>query len=72
MPSMWTFAADASGASGDTLSSASTPLTNWGSGCTPGQLLVIRIARDGDAATVDASAVNSTVLAIELAYGVTQ
>ena len=66
------FPADATAVSGDTFTSASTPLTNWGSGCTPGQLLVIRIARDGDAATVDVSAVNSTVLAIEIAYGSTQ
>ena len=64
--------ADAGAVAGDVQLSSSTPLTNWGSGCTPGQLMVIRIARDGDAATVDASSVASTVLAVELAYGVTQ
>jgi hypothetical protein len=65
-------AADASGANGDIEISGTTTLTGMGAGVTPGQLLVIRIARDGDAPTVDTSTVNSTVLSVELAYGATQ
>ena len=71
-PIVVNMAADAGAVAGDVQVSSSTALTNWGSGCTPGNLLVIRIARDGDAATVDASSVASTVLAVELAYGSTQ
>lgn len=62
--------ADASGANGDVEISATTS-TGMGATVTPGQLMVIRIARDGDA-TQDSSTVNSTVLAIELSYGSTQ
>lgn len=65
-------AADASGASGDVEISGTTTLSGMGAAVTPGQLLVIRIARDGDAPTVDTSTVNSTVLSIEIAYGATQ
>lgn len=65
-------AADATAASGDVEISATTA-TGWtGSTVTPGQLMVLRIARDGDAPTVDTSTVNSTVLAVEIAYGATQ
>jgi hypothetical protein len=66
------FAADASGASGDFETEAAVTLTGWGTIGTPGNLLIIRIARDGDAATVDTSTVNSIMLSAELAYGATQ
>jgi hypothetical protein len=65
-------AADGSGASGDAEISASTTLTGWGAAMTPGRLMIIRIARDGDQATQDASTVNSTLLAFEISYGATQ
>lgn len=65
------FSADGSGASGDVEVSATTTLTGWGAAVTPGQLMIIRIARDGDASQ-DASTVGSTVLSAELAYGASQ
>jgi hypothetical protein len=64
--------ADVSGAANDVEISATTTLTSWGASLTPGQLLVIRVARDGDQGTQDASTVNSTLIAFELEYGVTQ
>ena len=65
------FAADASGASGDAEISSTTTLTGWGAAVTPGQLMVLRVARDGDDAS-DASTVNSTVISLELEYGASQ
>jgi hypothetical protein len=65
-------AADGSGASGDVEISSSTTLTGWGAAMTPGRLMIIRIARDGDQGTQDASTVNSTLIAFEISYGATQ
>jgi hypothetical protein len=63
--------ADGSGVSGDIEVSSQTTLTGWGAALTPGHMAIIRINRDGDDAS-DASTVNSTVIAAELEYGVTQ
>ena len=71
-PIVINMSADAGAVAGDVQVSSSTALTNWGSSCTPGNLLVIRIARDSNTATFDTSTVASTVLAVELAYGSTQ
>lgn len=65
------FAGDASGAGGDVETVSGVTLTNWKSNMTAGQLLVIRLARDGDAAE-DASTVNSYSGPIVLSYGVKQ
>jgi hypothetical protein len=61
-------AVDAAGASGDVEIGTAT-LTGWTP--TPGQLLVITVARDATAAG-DTSAVTSTLLAFEISYGATQ
>ena len=66
------FSGDGTGASGDAEISATTTLTGWGAAVTPGELMVIRLARDGDEVTTDASTTASTVIAIELEYGVSQ
>ena len=64
--------ADGSGAANDVEISSTTTLTGWGAAMTPGQLMVIRVARDGDQGTQDASTVNSTLICFELEYGATQ
>jgi hypothetical protein len=65
-------AADAAGASGDIESSAWTTLTGWEATVTVDGLWVIRLARDGDAATVDASTQNSAEMGLVIEYGVAQ
>lgn len=52
------FTADASGADGDVETAGETTLTGWRSAMTAGQLMVIRLARDGDHAN-DSSTVDS-------------
>lgn len=61
------FAGDASGASGDVESVGWTALTGWAAALTPGQLWVIQLARDGDAAE-DASTQTSTEVGLVLSY----
>ncbi len=65
------FAGDASGASGDVESVGYTTLTGWAATMTADRLLVIRLARDGNASQ-DASTQDSTELGLVLEYGVTQ
>lgn len=69
-------AADASGADGDieitpALASAMTTLTDWKTNLTAGQLLLIMLKRDGDAAE-DASTVDSYSNKVVISYGSTQ
>ena len=64
-------AADAGGVSGDIEISATTTLTGWGAAVTPGQMMIITIARDGTSGT-DTSSVNSTLIAFEISYGAAQ
>lgn len=63
---------DGTGASGDVVTSAWTTLTSWAGALTAGQTWRIRLARDGDEVTTDASAVNSTELGLVIEYGITQ
>lgn len=65
------FAGDASGASGDIESVGFTTLTGWAATMTADRLLVIRLARDGDA-TEDGSTQTSTVMNLTLKYGRSQ
>lgn len=65
------FAGDGSGASGDIESVGFTTLTGWAATMTADRLLVIRLARDGNA-TEDGSSVNSTVMNLILKYGRSQ
>lgn len=65
------FAGDASGASGDVETVLNVTLTAWKSNMTKGQLLVIRVARDGDDAA-DGSTVDSYSGPLVLSYGVAQ
>lgn len=65
------FAGDASGASGDFELVGATTLTGWGATMTANRLLVIRLARDGDAAQ-DASTQTSTELGLTIRVGVSQ
>ena len=64
------FTADASGASGD-IETATGTLTGWAAALTPGSKLIIRVARDGDAAA-DASTVDSYSGPLTIRYGFTQ
>lgn len=69
-------AGDASGADGDieitpALASAATTLTGWRSAMTAGQLLLIKLTRDGDDAA-DASTVDSYSNKVVISYGSTQ
>jgi hypothetical protein len=61
--------ADASGASGDVETTASTTLTGWAAALTPGALWVIRVARDG---ANDTSNVAHYDMGLVIEYGVTQ
>lgn len=65
------FAGDASGASGDIESVGYTTLTGWAATMTADRLLVIRLARDGDASE-DTSTQTSTVMNLVLKYGRSQ
>lgn len=64
------FAGDGSGADGDFEQVGFTTLTGWAAGLTPGDLMVVRLARDGD--TSDTSTVNSAFSELTIEYGVTQ
>ena len=65
------YTADGSGADGD-VETASGTLTGWAAAITAGQLLVIRLARDGDDGTNDASTVNSYTGPLVIRYGYSQ
>lgn len=70
-------AADGSGADGDieitpALASAMATLTDWKSNITAGQLLLIKLARDGDDGTNDASTTDSYTNKVVISYGSNQ
>lgn len=65
------YTTDASGAQGD-LETASATLTDWKSNMTAGEKIIIRVARDGDDATNDASTVDSYSDNLLIRYGFTQ
>lgn len=64
------YTADASGASGD-VETASGSLTGWASALTAGNLMVVRVARDGDHAN-DTSTADSYSGPLVIRYGYTQ
>ena len=64
-----TFTADGSGANGDVEYTAETTLTDWAAALTAGRILKVRLARDGDDGTNDASTVDSYPLTLTLKYG---
>lgn len=64
------YTADASGAEGD-VETATGTLTGWRSAMTAGDVMIIRVARDGDHAT-DASAVDSYSGPLVIKYKITQ
>jgi lysophospholipase L1-like esterase len=64
-----TVAADAVGASGDVETVSAVTATGWKSAITPGQLAVVRIARDG---SNDASTVGAYDVGLMIEYGITQ
>lgn len=66
-----TYTADGSGADGDVEYTASTTLTDWAGALTAGRQWLIRLARDGDDATNDASTVDSYPQVISIKYGYT-
>jgi hypothetical protein len=65
------FGGDGAGASGDVETVSAVTLTAWKSNMTAGQLLVIRVARDGNDAA-DTSTVDSYGGPVVLSYGVKQ
>lgn len=65
------FDADASGADGD-VETATATLTDWKSNVTAGNHWVIRVARDGDDGTNDASTADSYSGTLVIRYGFTQ
>lgn len=65
------FDADASGADGDVEYTTETTLTDWAAGVTAGRMLKVRLARDGDDGTNDASTVDSYPLTLTIKYGYT-
>lgn len=66
-----TYTADASGADGDVEYTAETTLTDWAAALTAGRRLLIRLARDGDDGTNDASTVDSYPDVLTIKYGYT-
>src|SRR5574343_802733 len=65
------FTADGSGADGDTEYTAETTLTDWAAALTAGRKLLIRLARDGNDGTNDASTVDSYPDVLTIKYGYT-
>ncbi len=65
------YTADGSGADGDVEQTAETTLTDWKSNLTAGRFLRLRLARDGDDGTNDASTVDSYPLVLTIKYGST-
>lgn len=66
------YSADASGADGDIETAGGNTLTDWKSGAVAGTCWMIRIARDGDDGTNDASTVDSYPVELTIRYGFTQ
>jgi hypothetical protein len=66
------FTGDASGASGDLEGIGYTTLTSWKSSLTPNNIVVIKLARDGNDVTLDTSTVDSTDMNLIIRYGITQ
>lgn len=65
------YTADGSGADGD-VETATGTLTGWKAAMTAGQLFVVRVARDGDDGTNDASTVDSYSGPLVIKYKITQ
>ncbi len=65
------FTADASGAANDVETAGETTLTGWRSAMTAGQLMVVRVARDGDNGS-DTSTVDSYSGPLVIKYGLSQ
>jgi hypothetical protein len=65
------YTADGSGADGD-IETATATLTGWGAAATAGSYWLIRVTRDGDDGTNDASTVDSYPMALTIRYGFTQ
>jgi hypothetical protein len=65
------YTADGSGADGD-IETATATLTGWGSAATAGAYWLIRVTRDGDDGTNDASTVDSYPMELTIRYGFTQ
>jgi len=66
------YTADGSGASGDVETAGGNTLTGWAAALTPGSKWIIRITRDGDDGTDDASTVDSYSGPLTIRYGFTQ
>ena len=66
------YTADGSGADGDIETAGGDTLTDWKSNVTAGQMWLIRVTRDGDDGTNDASTVDSYPLELTIRYGFTQ
>jgi hypothetical protein len=66
------YTADGSGASGDVETAGGDTLTSWKSNVTAGNIWMIRITRDGDDSTNDASTVDSYPVELTIRYGFTQ
>ena len=66
------YTADGSGASGDVETAGGNTLTGWAAALTPGSKWIIRITRDGDDATDDASTADSYSGPLTIRYGFTQ
>ena len=65
------YTADGSGADGDVEQTAETTLTSWKTNAVAGRMWRIRLARDGDDGTNDASTVDSYPLVLTIKYGST-
>lgn len=66
------YTADGSGASGDVEVAGGNTLTGWAAALTPGSKWIIRVARDGDDGTNDASTVDSISGPLTIRYGFSQ
>lgn len=66
------FAGDASGADGDVQTISNVTLTNWKSSLTAGQLMVIKVARDGNDGTYDTSTADSYSGPLVISYQAVQ
>lgn len=65
------YTADGSGASGD-IETATATLTGWGSAASASAYWLIRVTRDGDDGTNDASTVDSYPMSLTIRYGFSQ
>ncbi|HWB05792.1 MAG TPA: hypothetical protein VG796_22415 [Verrucomicrobiales bacterium] len=60
------FAGDPAGAAGDLEVIPSTVLTGWSAALTPGNIAVVKLARDGDDGTLDTSSIQSSDVELTL------